>query len=112
MEFIITIISFVLFIVLVIFPLYLIKKLNKLNLKYNFIVYLISVIIITPILTLILGWWTHFSNKIVLSHYGYNFDSMNGIERFKNVAVENVDRVKKLEINRLVSKSNYVLFSL
>ena len=101
MEIICITISFILLIALIVSPLFLIKKLNKLNVKYNFIVYLISAIIITSILTLVLGWWAHFSNKLLLSHYGYNFDAMNDNERFKNVSTENLDRVKIFEISMM-----------
>jgi len=101
MEIITTTISFILLIALIVSPLFLINKLNRLNVKYNFIVYLISAVLITSVLTLVLGWWAHFSDKILLSHYGYNFDSMNDIERFENVSDENLDRVKNLEISMM-----------
>jgi hypothetical protein len=71
------------------------------NLKNKFILYLIFGIIITAFLTLTIGWWSSFSNKMLLSHYGYNFDAMNDVERFKNVAFKNLDEVKQLEINML-----------
>jgi len=101
MEIITITISFILLIALIVSPLFLVNKLNRLNVKYNFIVYLISAIIITSVLTLVLGWWSHFSDKIILSHYGYNFDSMNDIERFENVSAENLERVKNLEIGMM-----------
>ena len=101
MQIITTTISFILLIALIVSPLFLIKKLNKLNVKYNFIAYLISAIIITSVLTLVLGWWAHFSDKILHSHYGYNFDAMNDNERFENVSTENLDRVKNLEISMM-----------
>ncbi len=50
---------------------------------------------------LITGWWGYISQKILLSHYGYNFDAMNDLERFRTVAIENLERVKRLEINML-----------
>jgi hypothetical protein len=50
---------------------------------------------------MVLGWWGSFSNEFLLSHYGYDFDAMNDIERFKNVALENLDKVKELETNML-----------
>jgi hypothetical protein len=98
MEIITTTISFIFLIALIVSPLFLINKLNRMNMKYNFIVYLISAILITSILTLLFAWWTNYSNKILLSHYGYNFDSMNG---FENVSAENLDRVKNLEMSMM-----------
>ncbi|KFF15374.1 hypothetical protein [Flavobacterium hydatis] len=50
---------------------------------------------------MILGWWGSFSNEFLLSHYGYDFDAMNDIERFKNVTLKNLDKVKELETNIL-----------
>ncbi|QBN17356.1 hypothetical protein [Flavobacterium nackdongense] len=101
MQIITTTISFFLLIGLIVSPSFIIYKLNKLNVKNNFIFYLIFGIIITSILMLIVAWWSHFSTKILLSHYGYNFDSMNLIERFENVSAENLDKVKNLEISMM-----------
>jgi len=99
MEIITQIISFILLIILIVSPSFIIYKLNKLNVRYNFILYLISVIFTTSVLILFFAWWSHLSNKILLSDYGYNFDSMNDFEKFKNVKVENLERVKNLEIS-------------
>jgi hypothetical protein len=101
MQIITTTISFILLVALIVFPLFLINKLNKLNMKYNFIVYLISAIIISSILVLFFAWWSDYSNEILLAHYGYNFDAMNDIERFENVSTENLDTVKNLEMSMM-----------
>jgi len=95
------IITIILLLSLIGSPILIINRLYKLNLKNKFIIYLISGIIITAFLTLTIGWWSSFSNKMLLSHYGYNFDAMNDVERFKNVAFKNLDKVKQLEINML-----------
>ena len=99
MEIITKIIPFILLIVLIVSPSFIICKLNKLNVKYNFVLYLISVMFSTFVVILFFAWWSHYSNKILLSHYGYNFNSMNDAERFENVNVENLKRVKNLEIS-------------
>jgi len=101
MQIITTTISFILFITLIVFPIFLINKIHKLHLKHNFIFYFISTLIISSILVLFFAWWSHYSTKILLSHYGYNFDSMNDIERFENVSLENLERVKNLEISMM-----------
>ena len=98
MQIITTTFSFILLIALIVSPLFLINKLNKLKVKYNFILYLISATIITSILTLFFAWWSHYSNEILLSYYGYKFDSIN---EFENVSAENLDEVKKLEISMM-----------
>jgi hypothetical protein len=43
------------------------------------------------------GWWTDYSDNKLLEHYGYNFDAMNDTERFANVSIDNMERVKSLE---------------
>lgn len=101
MEIITTTISFILLVALIVFPSFIIYKLNKLNVKNIFIFYLISGIIITSILTLVFAWWADYSDEFLLSHYGYDFDSMNDVERFKNVTAENLDRVKNLEMSMM-----------
>jgi|GEM_PF-227685 len=101
METLTTIISFVLLAGLIISPILIIVGLSKQNIKYKFIVFLILAITITSFITLIFGWWTNTSNQILLSSYGYDFEATNDAERFANVAAENMDRVKRLEISRM-----------
>jgi len=101
MEFLITIISIILLLALIGFPFLVLSRLKKLNLKYNFTIFLIVGTILTLTLTLISGWWGDISNQILLSHYGYNFDAINDMERYREVARENLERVKRLEINML-----------
>jgi hypothetical protein len=36
---------------------------------------------------------------LLLTHYGYDFDDMNNIERFRNVAPENLAKAKNLRIS-------------
>ena len=33
---------------------------------------------------MVLGWWGSYSNDLLLSYYGYDFDAMNETERFRN----------------------------
>ena len=67
----------------------------------SFILYIILGIAVTFILVVIMGWWSDFSNELLLSHYGYDFDAMNATDRFKNVASEHLAEVKRLQTNRL-----------
>jgi hypothetical protein len=101
MEIIAAIISFILLIGLILSPILILKKLNKSHFKYKFIVYLALGIIITSILMLVFAWWSYFSNRLLLSHYGYDFDAMNYQERFKQVSSNNLERVKSLEISNM-----------
>ena len=47
-----------------------------------------------------MAWWSSKSTEILLSQNGYNFDAMNYEERFGNVAKENLEKVKNLEISK------------
>ncbi|MFB3386347.1 hypothetical protein [Flavobacterium sp. LAR06] len=101
MEILLKIISFVLLVSLIIFPILVLKQLQKRKTKNIFIPYLMISLIITFILILIIAWWTNFSNKLLLSHLGYDFEAMNDIQRFQDVASENLDTVKKLRISTM-----------
>jgi hypothetical protein len=99
MEILTTILSIILLGGLIISPFLILHRLKGRNVKYKFIVYLTIGILITATITLIFAWWTDISNEILLSHYGYDFEAMNNIERFSNVTEENMKRVKNLEIS-------------
>tara|TARA_R110001592_G_scaffold106518_1_gene298983 strand:- start:1277 stop:1537 length:261 start_codon:yes stop_codon:yes gene_type:complete len=43
-------------------------------------------------------WWVDYSDRLLMSHYGYDFDAMNDNRRFVNVEPENFEKVKQLEI--------------
>jgi hypothetical protein len=99
MEILTTILSIILLGGLIISPFLILHRLKGRNVKYKFIVYLTVGVLITATITLLFAWWTDISNEILLSHYGYDFDAMNDIERFTNVTEENMKRVKILEIS-------------
>lgn len=101
MEILLKIMSFVLLVSLVIFPIFILKQLQKRKTKNIFISYLMISLISTSILILIIAWWTNFSNKLLLSHLGYDFEAMNDIQRFQNVASKHLDKVKKLRISTM-----------
>ncbi len=100
MEILITIVSIIIFIFLVSAPIFLLIGLKKCNLfKFNLLNYFVFGVIISAFLIFIFSWWANFSDQILLSQYGYNFDTMNEAERFKEVASENMERTKQLEID-------------
>lgn len=101
MEILVKIITFTLLASLIASPFFVIYCFNKMKWRKNFIGYIILGILITFILIVIMGWWGDFSNHILLTHYGYNFEAMNSAERFENVDVENLDKVNVLEKNML-----------
>ena len=101
MEILNTVIKFALLIALIISPVLLFNKLHKQNFRYFFVYYLISAGLITFFLILILAWWSHFSIELLLSHYGYSSGDLNETDRIKNVAIENLDTVKKLRISKM-----------
>ena len=73
-------------------PIFIIFKLKRALKVY----YLLSLIIL-GVLVWIIAWWSDKSSLILLEHYGYNYDGLNNIERFQNVAVGNIENVKNLE---------------
>lgn len=101
MESLIKIISFGLLLSLIVFPIFILKQLYKRKTKYIVFFYFIICLIITFLLVLAFAWWSYFSKQLLLSHYGYNFDDLDSIERLQNVAPENLDRVKNLRISTM-----------
>ena len=102
MEILIRIISFSLIIALIVSPIVILIGLKRLKIKkYIFLTYLTLGIFITAIIALTFGWWLDYSNEMLLSHYGYDFDAMNDKERFSNVMPENWDKVKSLEVSMM-----------
>ena len=101
MKILITTIKFAILIALIITPLLLFNKLRKRNFKYPFISYLLIAVLITFFLVMVLAWWSHFSTELLLSHYGYYSGDLNETERTRNVAVENLEKVKKLRISKM-----------
>jgi amino acid transporter len=101
MEILLKIISFVLLVSLILFPIFILKRLHKRKAKNTIILYFTICLITTFLLVLVVAWWSDFSNQLLLSHYGYDFNDLDTIERFQNVAPENLDRVKNLRISMM-----------
>jgi hypothetical protein len=101
MEILITTINFILLLALILSPIFLLNRLSKRKIKNTFIPYLAIATIITFILVLLMAWWTQFSTELLLSHYGYNSDFLTETERIKDIAFENLDRVKELHISKM-----------
>lgn len=97
MEILIKAIFILLFLSLVVVPFLIQGILSKFELQYKFVIYLFLSIVITFFISLILGWWSDISTQILLNHYNYDLKTMGG-DRFKDVAKENIDRVKILLI--------------
>ena len=99
MEVLTTIISIALLVGLISTPVLLFYGVKKWSQsKFNFLTYIILGIIITAGITLIFAWWADYSDQLLMSHYGYDFDAMNDAERFGKVQDANLERVKQLEI--------------
>ena len=99
METLTTIISFLLLLGLISVPILLFVGIKKwYRLKFDFLTYLITGLIFTAGIMWTFAWWVDFSDQLLISHYGYDFDAMNDTERFANVESENLEKVKQLEI--------------
>lgn len=103
MEVLTTIISFLLLLGLISVPILLFVGMTKwYRLKFHFLTYLVSGLIITAGIMSILAWWTDYSNILLLKHYNgyiYNPDSGGYQIEYDSVLPENLDRVKSLEIS-------------
>ena len=71
------------------------------NFSKNFILLIGVGLVVTFMLVALIGWWAYFSNGILMSYYGYDFEAMNAIDRFKNVTSDNLEAIKLLEANLL-----------
>ena len=101
METLITIVNLILLGGLIISPLLILYWLNRRNVKYKFFAYLFIGLVTTATITFTFAWWADASDGILLTHYGYNFDTIDDIERYEKVAQENIERVKDLEFSRM-----------
>ncbi|WP_291727716.1 hypothetical protein [Bernardetia sp.] len=97
MEIIVKSISTLLISCLVVFPILIEMGLSKFKIDYKFLLYLCLSIAVTFSTLLVFGWWSDYSTQLLLLHYDYDLFTMGG-EKFKNVAPENIERVKVLLI--------------
>ncbi|MFD0976986.1 hypothetical protein [Salinimicrobium gaetbulicola] len=99
METIVTIISIILLLPLLSVPVLLFIGIKKWKRpKVNFPTYLMIGLIITAVISGTFAWWADYSDQLLMIHYGYDFDAMNDTDRFENVVLQNLERVKQLEI--------------
>ncbi len=89
--------TIVLLLILVLFQIIIVLKLNQIKNKNIYIISLILSLLVAFGLVFLIAWWGYFSDKILLSNYGYDFEAMNDIERYLNVSKENFEKVKELE---------------
>lgn len=101
METLRTIISFLFLFGLILAPIFLFVLIKKrYQLKFDFIIYFISGIILSGVIMLVFAWWSHYSNILLLKHYDgyvYNPDSGRYQIEYDNVLPKNIERVKSLE---------------
>lgn len=99
MEIFTNIISLMLILGLFLVPIIIYILIKKINFKkFDFLRYLIFGTIITAAIMWTFAWWADYSDQLLLSNYGYDFDAMNNSDRFVKVKSENLERVKQLEI--------------
>ena len=91
------------FLILLLFasPILIAFAIQKWNFSKNFILLIGVGLVVTFMLVALIGWWAYFSNGILMSYYGYDFEAMNAIDRFKNVTSDNLEAIKVLEANLL-----------
>ena len=82
---------------LVVFPILIEIGLGKFKVDYKVLFYLCLSVVTTFSTLLTFGWWSDYSTQLLLLHYDYDLFTMGG-DKFKNVAPENIERVKVLLI--------------
>jgi len=91
-------ISYILLLGIILVPILTFIQLKKRNRNKNdFMNYLVVGVLIVSVILLIGSWWGHYSTKLLMSHYGYDFEAMNKTDSFKNVSLNNLERVKNLK---------------
>lgn len=104
MEFLIDLITLLFFVLIVSIPFInnvFISKYLDFSIS-NFILILIINFILSSILTLFFTYWSsELSQTILLNFYGFNENGEGEIECFKNVASENITRVKEIYESRM-----------
>jgi len=102
METLINIISFIILIGLISVPILLFVGIKKwYHRKFDFIIFLISGLILTAGIMLTFAWWDDKSSEILLKHYnGLSFNDDFGTYQYsiENVKTENLERVEQLKI--------------
>ncbi len=101
MEILVNIILVTLLGALLLSPIFLLRYLNRTNSKYKFLIYLTIGVFLTAFIVFVFAWWGHTSNKLLLTHYGYNFEGWSDKEHYAQVAPENLERVKTLMTSRM-----------
>lgn len=78
-------------------PIFLLRSINRTNIKSKFIAYLTIGTFLTAFIAFVFAWWGDTSNKLLLTHYGYNFEGWSDKGGYyDNVAPGNLERVKTL----------------
>ncbi len=99
MEILIVIVSFSLVVGLIVFPFFLLRQINKTKIRFKFITFLSTGLILTAFIAFVFAWWSYTSDLLLLKNYGYDIDGMNETEFYGKVLPENMDKVKSLEIS-------------
>lgn len=97
MEISLRLINFLMLGIILILPVILLIRLRTSDRRKGFFRYILFSLILLSVLVYVFAWWLNKSNMILLTYYGYNFDGWTDIERYLNVASENVEIVKHLE---------------
>ena len=102
MEVLIKVSTFIFQFALISVPIFLFVIMNNRNrVKLNLLAYLFYGLIITAVIMWTFAWWSDYSNQLLMSHYGYDFDAMNDRDRFGKVEQENLEKLKQLEAGYL-----------
>ncbi len=55
--------------------------------------------VVTALFLFLFSYWSYASHQLLLTHYGYVTDGASETERYGNVAPENLEQVKRLQLS-------------
>lgn len=97
MEYLILFSTLLLFILPCLCIFFLTKKIQKSTLRYKYLWFLGISYVISVLFVFSFAAWAHYSNYWLMESYGYDF-SLDG-DPFANVALENIQRVERLNMS-------------
>lgn len=99
MQTTIGIINIIFILLIITSPFFVSKYINKKKINAKIIISIFLSVILIITLSFVFGWWTHYSDKILLQWYGYNLELMPDTpDRYINVAPQDKERVETLRM--------------
>lgn len=104
LEFLLWIPSIILILTIILLPFFVVRTLTvSINNKFTRLISTFSLTLIASfVLTFLLVYYSvEFSNDLIVTKYGFNFNGMNEEEYYKNVSSENLIRLKAIRNSQM-----------